>query len=188
MASKHRCGARKSSFVFSAGLLFAGFGCTSEDSGGAPETASSNNSSNSTGSSTAPTGVASNSTGSSDTNSTEQTSTIASNGSAATTTVDDTEVANSSDNMTVNGSMPSNETSGSTDGQSTSGSKSDVQHCLHEAGCLEFRGHRAVCQLTNEQNCESLFQGEYGQGPCPADLFDEQKSTNTSCGLTITFS
>jgi hypothetical protein len=129
-----------------------------------------------------------NSTGSSDTNSTEQTSTIASNGSAATTTVDDTEVANSSDNMTVNGSMPSNETSGSTDGQSTSGSKSDVQHCLHEAGCLEFRGHRAVCQLTNEQNCESLFQGEYGQGPCPADLFDEQKSTNTSCGLTITFS
>lgn len=60
-----------------------------------------------------------------------------------------------------------------------------MQHCAYDEGCLEFQGHREVCQITDEQNCGSLFQGEYAAGACPAETYATQETTNTSCGITV---
>lgn len=61
----------------------------------------------------------------------------------------------------------------------------DLQHCVFDAGCLEFRMHRSGCWESNELNCQNIFDGTYGVGACPDIEYQEMHPTQTSCGLTV---
>jgi hypothetical protein len=62
-----------------------------------------------------------------------------------------------------------------------------VQSCLSlPSACLEFRGHRPICQESNAPNCMNLLGGEYIEGPCPENfIFVEVEETG--CGPSATF-
>lgn len=63
----------------------------------------------------------------------------------------------------------------------------EVQHCVYQSRCMEFRAHRPSCYPSNQENCTGSLSGTYGLGPCPDTENKTGTSHQTACGLTVVF-